>query len=255
MEVFLLALLQVELDNIGMTYQSLTSETRAIEGISLNISQGEFVSIVGPSGCGKSTLLDIICGLVKPTRGEVRVHSPVGYMLQRDHLFEWCSIRKNCLLGPEVQGQNLKEARIYVDYLLSTYGLGDFAEYYPRQLSGGMRQRAALIRTLAVKPEVLLLDEPFSALDYQTRLAVVDDVWSIVRKEGKTAIFVTHDIAEAISMSDRIIVLTARPSLVKSIHNILIDGKLNPLQRRQDENFRRYFDVIWKELDVHVERD
>lgn len=250
-----LAFVQVELDNISMTYQTPVSETRAIEDISLQVSQGEFVTVVGPSGCGKSTLLDIMCGLVKPTWGEVKVYSPVGYMLQRDHLFEWLSIRKNCLLGPEVQGQNLKEARAYVDYLLNTYGLGDFAEYYPRQLSGGMRQRAALIRTLAVKPEVLLLDEPFSALDYQTRLAVVDDVWSIVRREGKTAVFVTHDIAEAISMSDRIIVLTSRPSTVKSIHNIAMDKKLNPLQRRQEESFRRYFDIIWKELDVHVERD
>lgn len=252
--MFLLESIQVELNNVSMIYQSPNSETRAIEDISLQISQGEFVSIVGPSGCGKSTLLDIICGLVKPTRGEVRVYSPVGYMLQRDHLFEWYTIRKNCLLGPEVQKQNLKEARRYVDYLLSTYGLGDFAEYYPRQLSGGMRQRAALIRTMAVKPEVLLLDEPFSALDYQTRLAVVDDVWSIVRREGKTAIFVTHDIAEAISMAGRIIVLTGRPSRIKSIHNILIDPTLNPLQKRQDEKFRRYFDTIWKELDVNVER-
>lgn len=246
--------IQVELSNISMTYQTPASETRAIADISLQVCQGEFVTIVGPSGCGKSTLLDIICGLVKPTRGEVRVYSPVAYMLQRDHLFEWCSIRKNCLLGPQVQGKNLKEARKYVDYLLSTYGLGDFADYYPRQLSGGMRQRAALIRTLAVKPDVLLLDEPFSALDYQTRLAVVDDVWSIVRQEGKTAIFVTHDIAEAISMSDRIIVLSSRPSSVKSIHNIAMDKSLNPLQRRQEESFRRYFDLIWKELDVHVER-
>lgn len=253
--MFRLASIQVELDNISMTYQSPLSETKAIEDISLQVTQGEFVSIVGPSGCGKSTLLDIICGLVEPTRGKVGVYSPVGYMLQRDHLFEWCSIRKNCLLGPEVQGQNLKEARIYVDYLLSTYGLGDFADYYPRQLSGGMRQRAALIRTLAVKPEVLLLDEPFSALDYQTRLAVVDDVWSIVCREGKTAVFVTHDIAEAISMSDRIIVLTNRPSMVKSVHTILMDKKLNPLQRRQEGSFRRYFDLIWKELDVHVDRD
>jgi NitT/TauT family transport system ATP-binding protein len=249
-----LALLQVELKNINMTYQTPTSETRAIEDISFDISPGEFVSIVGPSGCGKSTLLDIICGLVKPTRGGVRIKGPVGYMLQRDHLLEWSTIRKNCLLGPEVQHQDLREARLYVDYLLSTYGLCDFAEHYPRQLSGGMRQRAALIRTLAVKPEVLLLDEPFSALDYQTRLAVVDDVWTIVRREKKTAIFVTHDIAEAISMSDRIIVLTARPSMIKSVHSIMISANLNPLQRRQDENFRHYFDIIWRELDVHVDR-
>ncbi len=243
---------QVELDHISMTYQSPSKETEAISDVSLGLTQGEFVSIVGPSGCGKSTLLDIICGLVKPTQGRVRLERPAGYMLQRDYLLEWRTIRQNCLLGPELQKHNMKEARSYVDHLLETYGLGEFADHYPRQLSGGMRQRAALIRTLALKPDVLLLDEPFSALDYQTRLAAADEVWSILRKGNKTVILVTHDIAEAISMSDRVVVLSARPARVKIIYKVTLPTADLPLQRRQDENFRKYFDAIWKELDIHV---
>lgn len=243
---------QVELDHISMTYQSPSTETKAISDVCLGVTQGEFVSIVGPSGCGKSTLLDIICGLVKPTQGSVRLQRPAGYMLQRDYLLEWRTIRQNCLLGPELQKHKMKEARPYVEHLLETYGLAEFADHYPRQLSGGMRQRAALIRTLALKPDVLLLDEPFSALDYQTRLAVVDEVWDILRKENKTVILVTHDIAEAISMSDRVVVLTARPARVKIIYKIALSTAGTPLQRRQDENFRKYFDAIWKELDIHV---
>lgn len=243
---------QVELDHISMTYQSPSTETKAISDVCLGVTQGEFVSIVGPSGCGKSTLLDIICGLVKPTQGSIRLQRPAGYMLQRDYLLEWRTIRQNCLLGPELQKHKMKEARPYVEHLLETYGLAEFADHYPRQLSGGMRQRAALIRTLALKPDVLLLDEPFSALDYQTRLAVVDDVWDILRKENKTVILVTHDIAEAISMSDRVVVLTARPARVKIIYQVTFSTADPPLQRRQDENFRKYFDAIWKELDIHV---
>ncbi|MEA1959879.1 MAG: ABC transporter ATP-binding protein [Bacillota bacterium] len=235
-----------------MVYQSPTTETVAIADVSLGVKPGEFVSIVGPSGCGKSTLLDIICSLVTPTRGTVRMNSRVGYMLQRDHLLEWRSILQNCMLGPELQGHNLKEAREYVNHLLRAYGLHDFTNHYPRQLSGGMRQRAALIRTLAVKPDVLLLDEPFSSLDYQTRLAVADEVWTILQKEGKTAILVTHDIAEAISMADRVVVLTARPASVKKTIPIVMTSEGPPLMRRQDERFREYFDMIWKELDIHV---
>lgn len=243
---------QVELKNIGMKYQAPDSETEAISDVSLSISPGEFVSIVGPSGCGKSTLLDIICGLVQPSRGEVKINSRVAYMLQKDYLLEWRTIMKNCLLGPEIQGQDIKKASEYVKQLLANYGLADFADRYPHQLSGGMRQRAALIRTLAVRPEVLLLDEAFSALDYQTRLAVVDEVWSILHQEKKTAIMVTHDIAEAISMSDRVIVLTARPAKVKKIYNIDLGQGLTPLQKRKEEGFRQYFDDVWKELDIHV---
>ncbi len=244
---------QVELDHIAMTYQSPSTETVAISDVSLGIHSGEFLSIVGPSGCGKSTLLDIICGLIAPTRGTIKLDSPVGYMLQRDHLLEWRTIRNNCLLGPELQKKDMQEAGRYVNHLLEAYGLADFAEYYPRQLSGGMRQRAALIRTLALKPDVLLLDEPFSALDYQTRIAVGDEVWAILRKENKTVILVTHDIAEAISMSDRVAVLTARPARLKCIYDLDLSTAEAPLQRRQDERFRKYFEAIWKELDIHVD--
>ena len=245
---------KVSLQDIAMTFQTPDGETQAITSFSLDVYEGEFVSIVGPSGCGKSTILNILSGLLQPTRGSVEVLGKVGYMFQKDHLFEWRTILRNCLIGPEIQKQDLKAARAYVEQLLRKYGLGDFLHHYPHQLSGGMRQRAALIRTLAVSPDVLLLDEPFSALDYQTRLTVVDEVWNILRQEKMTALIVTHDIAEAISLSDRICVLSRRPALVKNIYSIerTIPGQ-TPLQNRKDEHFRIYFDQIWKELDIHAE--
>ncbi len=246
---------KVEVQNIGVKFQTADGETEAIRDVSFSVLAGEFVSIVGPSGCGKSTILNIISGLLKPNTGQVRVYGRVGYMLQRDHLFEWRTVLKNCLLGPEVQGQDLKTARENVKMLLKTYGLNEFMHHYPNQLSGGMRQRAALIRTLAVNPDIVLLDEAFSALDYQTRLAVVDEVWTILKKENKTAIIVNHDIAEAISMSDRIIVLSRRPAVVKNIYQIRFAQPGNtPLENRKDEKFRHYFNAIWKELDVHVDQ-
>lgn len=244
---------QVKLENIGMKFQTKESETEALKSISFTVKPGEFVSIVGPSGCGKSTVLNIISGLIKETIGKLEVKGKVGYMLQKDHLFEWRTIYNNCLLGPEIQKQDLKMAKENIQELLKTYGLADFKDYYPYQLSGGMRQRAALIRTLAIKPDILLLDEAFSALDYQTRLAVVDEVWSILKQEEKTAIIVTHDIAEAVSMSDRIIVLTKRPGEIKNIHEIDFAKQGNtPFKNRKNENFRDYFNTIWEELDVHV---
>ncbi len=245
---------KVSLQDIAMTFQTPEGETEAIKSISLDVYEGEFVSIVGPSGCGKSTILNILSGLLKPTRGSVKVQGKVGYMFQKDHLFEWRTILRNCLIGPEIQKQDMKAAREYVEKLLRKYGLGEFLHHYPHQLSGGMRQRAALIRTLAVSPDILLLDEPFSALDYQTRLTVVDEVWNILRQENMTAIIVTHDIAEAISLSDRIHVLSRRPAVVKNIYTIerTVAGQ-TPLHNRKDERFRIYFDQIWKELDIHDE--
>ncbi|ABO50360.1 ABC transporter related protein [Desulforamulus reducens MI-1] len=243
--------IKVSLQDIAMNFQSPEGETKAISNISLDVFSGKFVSIVGPSGCGKSTILNIISGLIRPSKGEVKVNGRVGYMLQRDHLFEWRTILSNCLIGPEIQGQDLKVACSNVERLLKTYGLEDFIHHYPNQLSGGMRQRAALIRTLAVNPDILLLDEAFSALDYQTRLTVVDEVWSILKKENKTAIIVTHDIAEAISMSDHIVILSRRPAVVKNIYNIeLIRPNLPPLENRKDDRFRHYFDLVWKELEI-----
>ncbi len=188
----------LELKNISMNYQEATSETQAIKDVSFSVNKGEFISIVGPSGCGKSTLLSIISNLITQSSGEVSVVGTVGYMLQKDHLFEWRNILQNVLLGLEIKKLLTPENIAYAKELLNRYGLGEFKEHYPSQLSGGMRQRAALIRTLAVKPEILLLDEPFSALDYQTRLYVSDEIANIIRKEEKTAVLVTHDLSEVV---------------------------------------------------------
>ncbi len=249
--------------DLCMTYHRLNGEVKAIEKIDLDVYEGEIISIVGPSGCGKSTLLSIIAGLIKPSRGEVilsgkKVEKPskdIGYMLQSDQLFEWRTILENVLLGLEIQGKVTEESKKLAEKLLDTYGLGEFKNSYPNQLSGGMRQRAALIRTLIVEPKLLLLDEPFSALDYQTRLAISDEIGLILKKENKTALMVTHDIAEAISMADRVVVLTKRPATIKDIIEIKLtvpNGVWSPLNCREAPEFRHYFNKIWKELDVHV---
>ncbi len=244
-----------------MNYQSPNGEIAALKDINLNISPGEFICIVGPSGCGKSTLLSIIAGLLKPSYGSITINSncingtcsEVGYMLQKDYLFEWRTILQNVMLGLEIKKLINKESLEYVNELLKTYGLYEFRNKYPSQLSGGMRQRAALIRTLALKPDLLLLDEAFSALDYQTRLAVTDDIYLIIKQEKKTAIMVTHDIAESISMADRVVVLTKRPATIKNIHTISLTCDIkSPFKCREAPEFRYYFNTIWKELDVHV---
>lgn len=252
----------VELKSVTMSYHTLDGETQAIKNLSLDIRSGEFVSIVGPSGCGKSTLLSLVSGLLKPSAGAIFINNEpvsgpsnnVGYMPQRDHLFEWRTILKNTTLGLEIQNKLNKETMRNAERLLEEYGLGEFKQYYPKQLSGGMRQRAALIRTLATNPEILLLDEPFSALDYQTRLAISEEIWLIIKKEKKTAILVTHDIAEAVSMSDRVVVLTQRPAEIKSMHEIALTTQKckTPIVCREAPEFRVYFNKIWKELDVHV---
>ena len=254
--------LRVELRDIGLRYYTRAGEVEALRGISLDVAPGEFVSIVGPSGCGKSTLLSLIAGILQPTAGTVLIAgkpptgAKCGYMRQHDHLFGWRSILDNVLLGPEIQGTHMAAAREYGLQLLGRYGLADFVDHYPHQLSGGMRQRAALARTLCTRPEVLLLDEPFSALDYQTRLAISDEIGLILREEGKTVILVTHDISEAISMTDRVIVLGRRPGHVKSEHRIAFPsvpgGRPSPFAARSAAEFRDYFNVIWEELDVHV---
>ena len=234
-------------------YQDLKSETLALDDITFTVKRGEFIAIVGPSGCGKTTLLSILSGMLVPTRGTVTVAGKkpdcrsVGYMLQHDHLFEWQTIRSNVLLGLKIRGMLNDETKAYADELLCRYGLSEFASAYPAQLSGGMRQKAALIRTLALKPDILLLDEPFSALDFQTRLNVSDEVDRIIRGEGKTAILVTHDISEAIALSDRVFVLTKRPAKLLSVHDIEIEGKTS-LERRTHPLAGKYFDEIWKEL-------
>lgn len=252
--------MMIELRQVALTYQSPDGETEALKDITFGVEEGEFVSIVGPSGCGKSTLLSLLAGLETPSRGSVRIQgeeviapSPtVGLMPQRDQLFDWRSIRNNVTLGLEVMRQNTPSKRHYADTLLARYGLADFADKRPCELSGGMRQRCALIRTLATEPEILLLDEPFSALDYQTRLSVSADIYTIIRQEHKTALLVTHDIAEAISMSDRVVVLSHRPAFVRAIHDVGTLRELDPLARRDTDAFHNLFNTIWKELDVHV---
>lgn len=246
-------------EDVGLTYQAQSDEVQALHDLNFSVANGELVAIVGPSGCGKTTILSIIAGLVAPTKGKIvlngeaksRDATGVGYMLQRDSLLDWRTIYSNTQLGLEFCGKLEDNYTENVDKLLKTYGLWEFKNKYPRELSGGMRQRVALIRTLAIKPDILLLDEAFSALDYQTRLLVVDDVYNILRKENKSAVIVTHDIAEGISMADRVIVLSKRPGTIRQ--NIKLDFNIqdNPLQRRSQPDFQEYFNQIWKEFDTN----
>ncbi|MCI8513264.1 MAG: ABC transporter ATP-binding protein [Lachnospiraceae bacterium] len=248
----------LECRQVNFSYHSLEGETAALIDITFSVRQGEFLAIVGPSGCGKSTLLSLICGLIEPETGQILLSGQpvgagktnVGYMLQKDHLLEWRSVYRNALLGLEIQKRDTEENREKVRNLLNTYGLSAFTKSPPSALSGGMRQRAALIRTLALEPDLLLLDEPFSALDYQTRLEVADDIGTIIRKSGKTAILVTHDLSEAISMADRILVLTHRPGRIRGILPVSFDFEEEdtPLNRRNSEQFTHYFNLVWKEL-------
>ncbi|MBO5215443.1 MAG: ABC transporter ATP-binding protein [Clostridia bacterium] len=243
------------INGVDLTYQSALGETQALKDFSLTVKSGEFVSLVGPSGCGKTTVLSLIAGLISPSSGEILLGgkktgekaNQVGYMLQRDQLFEWRTILDNVLLGAEIQKKRNSLCEDYAKNLLEKYGLQGFTNRYPRELSGGMRQRVALIRTLVLRPEILLLDEPFSALDFQTRLSVCDDVYSIIKSENKTAILVTHDISEAISMSDRVVVLSARPATVKKIFTLNF-GQKTPLLRRESAQFPVSFDEIYKEV-------
>lgn len=242
----------LKVKNVSKKYQAINGEVEALKDISFSIKEGEFVSIIGPSGCGKSTILSIIAGLEEKNSGSIEVEGQVGYMLQKDSLLEWLTIYKNILFGLEINKIKTTENIQYVDNLLKKYNLYEFKDKYPNQLSGGMRQRAALIRTLAIKPKILLLDEAFSALDYQTRIIVTKDIYDILKNEKITALIVTHDISEAISMSDRVIVLSNRPATVKEIHKIEFEiENRTPLNCRESPNFSKYFDSIWKGLDVH----
>ena len=213
----------LEIKDLRKIYHSTTKEIVAVDNFSFNLKDGEFVAIVGPSGCGKSTILSILCGLEDKTSGSIKLNhnSKIGYMLQQDSLFEWRSVLDNCLLGLELNNALTEENKEYVINLINTYGLHDFINSYPDNLSGGMRQRVALIRTLATKPDILLMDEPFSALDYQTRLKISDDIYKILKKEHKSMIMVTHDVSEAISMCDKVIVLSNRPATIKYIYDII----------------------------------
>ncbi len=244
----------LSIKDLRKIYHTKQSEILAVDNFSFDLKEGEFVAIVGPSGCGKSTILSILCGLDKASSGTIETKDNLrfGYMLQGDNLFEWQTIFKNCLLGLEINNEVTEENKEYVRNLLKMYGLGDFMDAYPSNLSGGMRQRVSLIRTLATKPDLLFLDEPFSALDYQSRLAVSDDVYKIIKKEKKSAIMVTHDISEAISMADRIIVLSNRPSTIKKVYEINLSDRSTPINNRKAKEFAKYYDLIWKDIDYHV---
>ena len=246
----------LELKDVGLVYQSKNGETQAIKDFNLDVFDGEFIAIVGPSGCGKTTILSILSGILKTTSGNVLIENKdikqsdayIGYMFQRDELFEWRTVWQNIMLGLEIKKQITDEQKQYANSLIEKYGLKDFVNKKPRELSGGMRQRVALIRTLVLKPQILLLDEPFSALDFQTRLSVCDDVYNIIKNEHKTAVLVTHDISEAISMADRVVVLTKRPAKVKKIFKMDIEGD-SPLNRRESPKFSKKFNEVWRELD------
>lgn len=244
----------LNMNSVTLTYFSDKEETQALKDISFKIDKGDFVSIVGPSGCGKTTILSLISGLIPVTSGEIKFENEtdsnfVGYMFQKDNLMDWRTVLGNVYLGLEIKKQKTKENIEYANSLLKKYNLWDFRNKYPRELSGGMRQRVALIRTLVLRPSILLLDEAFSALDYQTRLIVCDDVYNIIKSENLTTILVTHDISEAISMSDKIIILSHRPAVVKKILNIELPKEDDtPFKRRESIKAKEYFDEIWREL-------
>ena len=237
-------------DNVSMHYHTKQGETVALQKVNFSVREGEFVAIIGPSGCGKTTLLSLAAGLLSPTKGKVATNGySFGYMLQKDELFPWRTIEKNIFLPLEIKRTDTPEKRNRALALAEKYGLGQFLKSYPSSLSGGMRQRAALIRTLSVNPDILLLDEPFSALDYQTRLSVCDDVYKIIREERKTALLITHDISEAISVADRIFVLSRRPAHIVAEHSLDFPEH-EPLKRRENKLFSYWFEILWKELNV-----
>lgn len=237
------------INNVSKSFYTKLGELEVINNLNLELNSGEIIAIIGPSGSGKSTILNLISGLLKPNEGKINVYGNLGYMFQKDQLFEWRTVWKNILIGLEIRRQITEERKKEIEEMLKKYDLADFVNNYPHELSGGMRQRIALIRTLALKPNILLLDEPFSALDYQTRIKVSDDVYNIIRNEKLSAILVTHDISEAIAMADRVIVLSKRPATLKGNHIIeMQEESVTPLLKRKDPNFRMYFDEIWSEL-------
>jgi NitT/TauT family transport system ATP-binding protein len=247
---------------VGVVFNSgEPGEVEAIRDISFELVEGETLAIVGPSGCGKSTLFNVIAGLIPPTRGAVYVGGErvetaaghVGYMLQKDLLLPWRSVLDNVILGLEVRGMPRRAAAGIAERLIASYGLGGFEHARPASLSGGMRQRVAFMRTLAIDPDVILLDEPFSALDFQTRLVLQGEVMRIIRERGKSSILVTHDIGEAITMADRVLVLTPRPGEVRAVHPIALSaGQRNPVTVRGEATYNEMFNLIWDELGISV---
>lgn len=242
----------VKVVNLTKNFYNKEGEMQVLKDISFTLNEGEILSLLGPSGSGKSTILNILTNLLSPTSGYVIINGTIGYMFQKDHLLEWRSIMDNITIGLEIMHKkNDKKSIERIERLLKTYGLWDFRNMYPKELSGGMRQRVALIRTLSVDPDILLLDEPFSALDYQTRLMVNDDVYKIIKNENKSVILVTHDISEAIAMGDKVAVLSKRPSTIKNVYDIELSlgSSRTPFECRKVPKFQTYFDLLWKELD------
>lgn len=240
----------LEFKNVSKDFCKNGELIKVIDDISFKVEDGEIIAITGPSGCGKTTMFNIISGLLSPSSGDIITNGEIGYMFQRDHLFEYRNVYKNVILGLEIKKKLNEETMAEVNRMIETYGLKDFKNAHPSELSGGMRQRVALIRTLAVNPKLLLLDEPFAALDYQTKLIVSDDIYRIIKKENKTTLMVTHDISEAISMADKVIVLSKRPTKIKSIYDIklTINGDKTPYEARKAVEFKDYFDRIWRDL-------
>lgn len=244
----------LKIDKLSKNYHTKKNEIIAIKNLSFDIYKNEILAIVGPSGCGKSTLLSILANLENKTSGNIikNYDYKIGYMLQTDSLFPWLTVLENTLIGLDIENKKTKENIDNTINLLKKYGLYEFKDSYPSNLSGGMKQRVALIRTLATNPDLILLDEPFSALDYQTRLALSNDMYNIIKNENKTAILITHDISEAVSVASRVIVLSKRPCNVKNIYNIELENRKNPIDNRKDPKFNYYFDKIWGDLDVHI---
>lgn len=240
----------MKINDVSKTFYTEIGVLDVLKNINLEINEGEIVAIIGPSGSGKSTLLNVISGLIKPTSGSVESVGEIGYMFQKDHLFEWRTVWKNILLGLEITKKNDFEHQENVKKLLEKYGLSEFNNSFPNELSGGMRQRIALIRTLATNPTILLLDEAFSALDYQTRLLVSNDIYKMIKDQNLTSILVTHDISEAISIADRIIVLSNRPASIKKIYKLEFENltERNPLNVRAQPEFSKYFNLLWNDL-------
>jgi len=245
----------LEIRNLSKIYHDKNNELLVLNNINIDIKENEFISIIGPSGCGKSTILSILANLTNKSKGTITYNKnnpKIGYMLQEDSLLSWKTVLNNACLGLEIQNKLNNKTKQYTINLLKKYGLSDFINSYPNSLSGGLKQRVALIRTLALNPDILLLDEPFSALDYQTRLTLSNDLKKIITNENKTAIMVTHDIEEAISMSDKVVVMTNRPGRIKKIIDIKLENKKDPIENRKDKNFSYYYNLLWKELDHHV---